>query len=197
MSFKRCPGSSSFAQPKIEVVPCPDCGADVEIWSDEATGQCPSCSRAVIRTATQSCVDWCRYARECLGDEKFRQYGEMKANLRKAALLNAVQDRLESDPGRMAKTRKTVAYAEQLLSENAEADPAVVMAAAALHGLVTAPGAGSPEVTVSDILGALEYPQGLINEVCNLLGGSGAPPKGPESLHGRLLQEAVRRAARR
>jgi ribosomal protein S27E len=60
MGLKRCSGATAFSQPKIEVVPCPDCGTDVEVWSDEATGQCPSCSRTVIRTATQSCVDWCR-----------------------------------------------------------------------------------------------------------------------------------------
>ena len=83
MTIKRCPGAMAFSQPKIEMTPCPDCGADVEIWSDEATGQCPKCSRTVIRTATQSCVDWCRYAKECLGEDKFKKYGQMKTALTK------------------------------------------------------------------------------------------------------------------
>lgn len=40
MSFKRCPGSLSFTQPKIELVRCPHCGAEAEVWSDEADGTC-------------------------------------------------------------------------------------------------------------------------------------------------------------
>ncbi|MCX6996913.1 MAG: hypothetical protein NTV49_07470 [Kiritimatiellaeota bacterium] len=135
MTFRRCPGAIAFAQPKIEMVPCPDCGADVEIWSDEATGQCLGCARTVIRTVTQSCVDWCRYAQECLGDEKFKKYGEMKGALRKSALLQAVQAHLKSDDARLARTRKSMAYAEMLLAGHPEADPNVVMAAAALHSL--------------------------------------------------------------
>lgn len=69
--FKRCPGSLVFMQPKPDMIPCVACGADTEIWSDEAEGKCPSCGATVVRYASQSCVDWCKHARECLGEDKY------------------------------------------------------------------------------------------------------------------------------
>ena len=45
MSFKRCPGSMAFAQPKIEIVRCPHCGDDAEVWTDEAEGKCRKCGK--------------------------------------------------------------------------------------------------------------------------------------------------------
>lgn len=199
--MKRCPGSMSFSQPKIELVRCPDCSADVEIWSDEATGPCPKCGRAVIRTVTQSCVDWCKYAVECLGDEKFKKYGEMKAAMRKSALVNVIQAHV-NDTRRMALVQQVVAYAELLLQAHREADPHVVMAASALRVGVaadTSPTAGPLSSTVvtpeglalaQTILGELGYPQGLVNEVGELLGTDPAPQR-RESLHFKLLHDAL------
>lgn len=200
MGFKRCPGATAFAQPKIEVLPCPDCGMDVEVWSDEATGQCPRCSRTVIRTATQSCIDWCRYAKECLGDEKFKNYGEMKAGLRKSALMQAVEAKAGADAVLIAHTRKVLAYAEMLLAEHRDADPNVVMAAAALHGLARGkaesgssaePGAEPDRADAAiGILKELGYPQGLMNEVRELLGPP-ADSRRRDTLHFKLLHDAV------
>ncbi len=84
--FKRCPGSLVFMQPKPDMIPCVACGADTEIWSDEAEGKCPSCGATVVRYASQSCVDWCKHAKECLGEDKYKKYGEMKAAMRKHAV---------------------------------------------------------------------------------------------------------------
>lgn len=83
MSFKKCPGSMGFSQPKIEVVRCPRCGGDAEIWSDEADGKCRGCGRTVCRTSAASCLDWCKHARECLGDEAHAKYLALKARSRK------------------------------------------------------------------------------------------------------------------
>jgi len=88
MSFKRCPGSMSFTQPKIELVRCPNCGDDAEVWSDEADGKCAKCGHTVCRTTSQSCIDWCKYAKECLGDEEHKRYQDMKTRLRKETLLS-------------------------------------------------------------------------------------------------------------
>ena len=181
MAMKRCPGSMAFTQAKPESVKCPDCGTDVEVWSDEATGQCPSCSRTVIRTATQSCVDWCKYAKECLGDEKFRKYGAMKAAMRKPALLKAVEDHLAADAPRLNHAKKVVSYAELILSDEPLADPNVVIAAAALHNTGGLDGAGDEPAaragqpaevslqTVTAILQKLEYPDGFIKQVCQII----------------------------
>ena len=72
-----CPGAQQFKQPQPENVPCPFCGEDVEIWTDEFSAQCPKCGKAVSRGG-QSCLDWCKAAKECVGDEIYKRYVEHK-----------------------------------------------------------------------------------------------------------------------
>ena len=72
-----CPGAQQFRQPHPENVVCPFCGEDVEIWSDEFSAACPQCGKTVSRGG-QSCLDWCKAARECVGDETYKKYTENK-----------------------------------------------------------------------------------------------------------------------
>lgn len=69
-----CPGSSRFKEPKPEIVNCPFCNEEVEIWSDEAGASCPKCKRTVSRIGGQCCLDWCKFARECVGPETYEKY---------------------------------------------------------------------------------------------------------------------------
>ena len=74
MSFdKFCPGSSHLRNPMPESVDCPHCGSDVEIWTDELKARCPNCGNTVYRERLPSCIDWCRYAEECVGPEIYRR----------------------------------------------------------------------------------------------------------------------------
>ncbi len=201
MSFKRCPGSSAFMQPKIEVVPCPDCGSDVEIWSDEADGKCPSCALSVVRMSTQSCVDWCRYAEECLGEEKYKQYNSMKSSMRKQALLKAMDDYFGDDKKRRRHARTVVSFAEQILRTESTADPNVVIASAVLHdiGIRNAEhkhGSSSPGHQEQEgppvarrILEELGYPEGFIKEVCGIIGHH-HHPTGDDSSNFGILYDA-------
>lgn len=180
--MKKCPGSISFTQPKPDIVKCSDCGTDVEIWSDEATGTCPACSKTMIRTETQSCVDWCKYAKECLGEEKYKKYGQMKAMMRKPALLAAMQNYFGADKKRIEHAGKVVAYAERILAQAPEADPNIVIAAAVLHdiGIKNAEQKhGSSDAKYQEeegppvaraILTELGYPEEFIREVCDIVG---------------------------
>jgi len=181
MTLRRCPGSLAFAQPKIELVRCPHCGSDAEVWSDEADGACSKCGQAVCRTTTQSCVDWCKYARECLGDQEYKRYQNLKTRLRKETLLKAADERLPDERQR-GHARLTVAFAEKILSREPAADPNVVMAAVALaavsrleseNGDTRAPGTASQgneqPSAVAGILRQLGYPEGFIMEVCGIL----------------------------
>lgn len=78
MIFK-CPGAQSFMQPKPENIRCSFCGGEVEIWTDEVNVTCPRCKKTVIREeGHQSCLDWCKYARECAGEEVYEKYMKNK-----------------------------------------------------------------------------------------------------------------------
>ncbi len=77
MTFK-CPGSQKFSQPQPEIINCPFCGKEIEIWTDEIKATCPNCKKQVIRNGGATCLDWCRYARECVGDEVYNKYMKTK-----------------------------------------------------------------------------------------------------------------------
>ena len=181
--MKKCPGSLSFSQPKPDIVKCPDCGTDVEIWSDEATGSCPSCSKSVIRTVTQSCVDWCKYAKECLGDEKFKKYGEMKAVMRKPALMTAMAVAVGSDARRIEHAGKVASYAEMILAKETHADPNVVLATAILHDLDNA------NETIREILIQVGYPELFSREVCDIARHL-HQPRPDETINFKILHDA-------
>lgn len=190
MGFKRCPGSTAFSQPKIELVRCPHCGGDAEVWSDEAEGKCAQCGKPVCRTTAQSCVDWCKYARECLGDAAHKRYQDLKTRLRKDTLLKAAAEHLTAERQReLAQARVT--FAEKILSHEPSADPNVVVAASAVRDV------GSPEPesqdagssAAADILHELGYPEGFVKEVCGIVRHLNSPGDG-ESINFRIVHDA-------
>ena len=201
MLTKHCPGSLGFVQPKPEMFRCPSCGAEVEIWSDEGTGKCPACSKTVFRPGMQSCLDWCKHAKECVGEEKFTQYTQMKSLLRKKALSNAVENYFGTDERRIRHARRTAEYAEMILPEEPDADPNVVIAAAFLHdiGIKNAEAKyGSAEPVHQEtegppvagkILKELEYTGEFIREVCDIIGHH-HHPRAEETINFKVLYDA-------
>jgi hypothetical protein len=76
--MSKCPGQDK-RDIKAETINCPDCGYCLEIFSDEVKVRCPKCKGLVCRNRLPSCVDWCRYARECVGEDKWEQLkGEIR-----------------------------------------------------------------------------------------------------------------------
>jgi len=78
MIFK-CPGSQKFSQPQPEFRSCPFCGEEVEIWTDEIKARCRKCKTAVFREQAQTCLDWCKYAKECVGEQVYNKYMQNKS----------------------------------------------------------------------------------------------------------------------
>jgi len=70
---KCCPGSCDIREPRPEFVNCPDCGREVEIWTDELKAKCPGCGSKVFRAQQASCIDWCPHAKECVGPEVYER----------------------------------------------------------------------------------------------------------------------------
>lgn len=181
MLSKSCPGSLGFVQPKPEMFRCPSCGREVEIWSDEAMASCPVCSKTVFRPGMQSCLDWCKHAKECVGEEKLNQYTKMKGLLRKKALSSAMEGYFGSDAKRIKHAKRTAEYAEMILTAEADADPNVVLAAAILHdiGIKNAEAKhGSADASYQeeegppvarDILKKLDYSEDFIRDVCDIV----------------------------
>ena len=68
----RCPGQD-MRNLRVELYKCPNCGAEVEIFSDELKAKCPKCGQKVYRDRVPSCIEWCAMARQCLGEERWKQ----------------------------------------------------------------------------------------------------------------------------
>ncbi len=69
--INRCPGMDRAV--RIQLQSCPKCGAEVEIFTSEVKVKCGQCGEMVYSERLPSCVDWCAAARECLGEERWRQ----------------------------------------------------------------------------------------------------------------------------
>ena len=71
--FRGCPGAINIREAKPEDITCRQCGTEVEIWSDELTAKCSHCGALGSREQGPSCIDWCAFAEECIGTEKYQR----------------------------------------------------------------------------------------------------------------------------
>ena len=56
--------------PTIQEKICPKCGNLIEMFSIDTQMACEKCG-FVAYNDTLSCVQWCEYARQCVGDEMY------------------------------------------------------------------------------------------------------------------------------
>ena len=57
---------------------CPQCGELIEMFSIDNQMTCEKCG-FVAYNDTLSCVQWCQYARKCVGDEMYEHMMEIAA----------------------------------------------------------------------------------------------------------------------
>jgi hypothetical protein len=68
-----CPGSTEIRTPKPEDIRCQKCGEKMEIWTDEPDSACKKCGHINSRPMGTSCVEWCAFAKDCVGAEKYER----------------------------------------------------------------------------------------------------------------------------
>ncbi|MBR6206948.1 MAG: hypothetical protein IKQ73_07275 [Oscillospiraceae bacterium] len=70
MIFSGCQSKSK----EISIIDkvCPNCGAEIEMFSVDTEMKCEKCGYTVYND-TLSCVQWCKYARQCVGDEMYER----------------------------------------------------------------------------------------------------------------------------
>lgn len=132
--LSKCPGSQSFRQPKPEILKCPSCGGEVEIWSDEIKARCPNCQKIITREEAPGCIEWCRYAKECVGEGTYNRYMQNRAMSIKEKLLEEVREYFGDDKKRASHARKVLDFAENLL-EKEGGDWHIVILASILHDI--------------------------------------------------------------
>ena len=80
MVFEGCQGKPRT--PTIHEKTCPRCGQIIELFSIDTEMACENCG-FVAYNDTLSCVQWCRYARQCVGEEMYNHMMEIAAQQKK------------------------------------------------------------------------------------------------------------------
>lgn len=75
--------------PTLTIKTCPRCGHEVEVFSIDTAVNCENCGQEVYNDAV-SCVQWCKYARTCVGDQEYERLMEV-ARLQKQRQLEAIE----------------------------------------------------------------------------------------------------------
>ncbi len=127
-----CPGAKLLRQPAPEEIPCPTCGQEVEIWTDEIRGFCSNCKRIVLKDSSTSCLDWCKYGKDCVGEDVYNQYMENRAICLKQKLIENMEGFFGEDMDRIDHAKDVLEFATELLKEE-KADWHVVVPASILH----------------------------------------------------------------
>ncbi len=68
----QCPGSANIRTPTLTIKQCPECGHEVEVFSSDLKVACDHCG-FVIYNDLSGCIQWCKHARQCLGEERYDQ----------------------------------------------------------------------------------------------------------------------------
>lgn len=127
-----CPGARFIRQPKPELFDCPNCGAEVEIWTDELKRTCPRCKTVVLRYQDQSCLEWCKLAPTCVGQEAYDNFMQNRALMMKDKLMHDVELLFGDDKKRIDHAKKVMGYAQEILKHE-EGDWHILMPVSILH----------------------------------------------------------------
>lgn len=69
----RCPGADNIRTPTLTTKTCPVCGAEIDLFSIDMQAVCEKCG-FVAYNDTKTCLKWCAYARECVGDVIYERF---------------------------------------------------------------------------------------------------------------------------
>jgi hypothetical protein len=61
---------------------CPQCGHEIELFSIDTQMPCEHCG-FVAYNDTLSCVQWCQYAKKCVGEEMYEHLMKVAAQQKK------------------------------------------------------------------------------------------------------------------
>jgi HD-GYP domain-containing protein (c-di-GMP phosphodiesterase class II) len=185
----KCPGQDSrYWKPgAIFEVSCPQCGDMVEFFKDDTMRRCPGCGHRFVNPHMDfGCAAYCRFAEQCIGSmppELLAQRDE----LLKDRIGVEMKRYYGRDFRRIAHATRVARHAETIAAGEG-GDMGVIMAAAYLHDVgiqedeKESPACGGRSAETEGpsaarrILEGLGAAEGLIEEVCEIIGRRGRLP---------------------
>jgi hypothetical protein len=182
-------------------LPCPQCGATVELFRDENAGRCPRCGHRFPNPGADfGCAQWCSLANECLGYAPQPQAAATARPLA-ARVIQALEEVSRHDPNQVLRALKVFQYAKELAAEEG-GDPRIVLAAALLHGTNPQPsgdaasveqraGVAATAANTKEILQRIGLCEEISAPVCSIV--DSLPSGGDaDTVESRIVSDAVR-----
>jgi HD superfamily phosphodiesterase len=198
----KCPGQDPryWKFDAIYEAKCPHCGGVLEFFKDETRRRCKKCGEQVLNPKMDfGCATHCKFAKHCFGDlppELIKQ----KQDLFKDRVVLQMKRLLKNDFKKIGHAAKVAGFAQQIAQQEG-ADPAIVITASYLHDLIPSdvdqstkvsddqqPEKGSVDIA-RELMAGLDAEDSLIEEVCNVIEGSGYS-NGGESSNQKVFQDA-------
>jgi ribosomal protein S27AE len=85
MNMTGCQGRAKEISLKEKI--CPQCGHEIEIFSIDTQAVCENCG-FVIYNDTISCVQWCKYAKLCVGADMYEKLMKIAEQAREKGKVN-------------------------------------------------------------------------------------------------------------
>jgi hypothetical protein len=169
----QCPGQDTrYWKPgDIFDVDCPNCGAPVEFFKDEATRTCRACKTRIVNPKMNfGCASYCQYAAQCLG-ELGPELLAKRQDLLKDRIAVEVKRQLGKDFHKIAHAADIARFVERVAEER-KAEPATLLSAAYLHVLAEADdetGRKAGRQKAQDILERIGTPTEMTARVMEIL----------------------------
>jgi protein-tyrosine-phosphatase/ribosomal protein S27AE len=116
----KCPGAVGVRTPTIITKKCPECGREVEILSNEMQTRCTKCGFTIYNNL-ESCVQWCKHARECVGEEVYKKLKRKRIAF--VCLGNAARSQMAEALARKLSNRPNVEFVSMGTNPAREVDP--------------------------------------------------------------------------
>lgn len=179
----KCPGQDSrYWKPgAIFDTRCPRCGYEVEFFKDDTTRLCKKCGHRFLNPSMDfGCASYCQYAEQCIGNLPPELIAQ-KEDLLKDRVAVEMKRYFRNDFKRIGHASRVARYAEKI-GKAEGGNLAVVLLSAYLHDIGIKEAERKYQSTAAkyqeeegppiarEILTRLGAPEGLIEEVCDIVG---------------------------
>jgi len=196
----RCPGQDwrYWKEDAVYEVPCPKCGASVELFKDEKSGRCTGCGHRFFNPGADfGCARWCPLAEQCLGVAPDREPASATTEGALAAqLIRAIEEEFAHDQTHLAHALRAFQYAKELVRSEG-GDPRLVLSAVLLTAVANHPptqeAAGRRKIR--RILQQIGLEENTIDRVCRVIDAC-RTPAAPATIEAKIVADSHALAAR-
>lgn len=90
--------SGCQGKPQLSIIDktCPNCGQEIEMFSIDTEARCENCG-FVIYNDLLNCVQWCKYAKKCVGEEMYEYMLQIAAQQKERAAAERAAKKKEAE----------------------------------------------------------------------------------------------------